>query len=60
MYEVIDKYRFSCAAGSIDSTPAALSSLTAMFIQSYPGYANGEKMRFPQIKSAPHFCGADQ
>ena len=60
MYEVIDKYRFSYAAGSIDSTPAALSSLTAMLIQSYLGYANGEKMHFPQIKSAPHFCGADQ
>lgn len=60
MYEVIDKYRFNCAAGSLYGAPTALSSLTAMLIQSYPGYANGEKMHFPQIKSAPHFCGADQ
>ena len=43
MYDFIDKYRFNCAAGSLDGAPTALSSLTAMLIQSYPGYANGEK-----------------
>jgi len=55
MYDFIDKYRFNCAASSLDGATAALSSPTAMLIQSYPGYANGEKNAFSTNKISPTF-----